>query len=350
MSNKHNLVLYIDRELVEKSRSLGFNLSKTFENHLKYLLTQFSHVDSSNNTRNNRNVGVWWAEPDLNRRPSARQAPGIPSEGLLTRFREFLKVDLRRSDKTAHEHTYYIRKFLRELLKPVESVTVEDVRDYLKNLKISSAQYKNILMALKVFFRDFLKIPEVVASFKFPHQVFKPKQIVSNEQLRQFYGCLETPKEKALFMLYATTGLRREEILSLKPEDIDFDKRMITPNNHEGETKKSWVSFYNKEAELALKEYLLTKKTSRSKRLFPMQRNEVVELWKSAREKTDMDITPQKLRQWFCSEMLNLGVSETYVDAFCGRVPKSVLARHYTDFSPQKLEEIYEKANIKILA
>jgi intergrase/recombinase len=46
--------------------------------------------------------------------------------------------------------------------------------------------------------------------------------------------------------------------------------------------------------------------------------------------------------------MLRLGVSETYIDAFCGRVPKSVLARHYTDFSPQKLEEIYEKANIKI--
>lgn len=143
---------------------------------------------------------------------------------------------------------------------------------------------------------------------------------------------------------------RREETLSLKPENIDFDKRMITPNNHNGETKKSWVSFYNEEAELALKEYLAKKKPSRSERLFPMQRDEVIELWKSAREKTGIDITPQKLRQWFCSEMLRLGVSETYVDAFCGRVPKSVLARHYTDFSPQKLEEIYGKVNIKILA
>jgi integrase len=205
-------------------------------------------------------------------------------------------------------------------------------------------------MALKVFFRDFLKMPEVVASFKFPHQAFKPKQIVSREQARQFYECLETKKEKALFMLYATTGLRRDEILSLKPEDIDFSKRMITPDNHNGETKKSWVSFYNEEAESVLKEYLATKKPSRSDRLFPMQRDEVVELWKSAREKTGIDITPQKLRQWFCSEMLRLGVSETYVDAFCGRVPKSVLARHYTDFSPQKLETIYEKVTIKVLA
>jgi integrase len=220
----------------------------------------------------------------------------------------------------------------------------------LKTLEnFSAATYKNALMALKVFFRDFLELPEVVASFKFPHQVFKPKHIVSKEQLKQFYGYLETPKEKALFMLYATTGLRREEILSLKPEDIDFDKRMITPDNHEGETKKSWVSFYNEEAETVLKEYLATKKHSRSQRLFPMQRDEVVELWKVAREKTGIDIAPQKLRQWFCSEMLSLGVSETYIDAFCGRVPKSVLARHYTDFSPEKLKDIYEKAQFKVL-
>jgi integrase len=125
---------------------------------------------------------------------------------------------------------------------------------------------------------------------------------------------------------------------------------MITPNNHNGETKKSWVSFYNEEAASVLKEYLGTKRSSKSQRLFPMQRDEVVELWKSAREKTGIEITPQKLRQWFCSEMLRLGVSETYVDAFCGRVPKSVLARHYTDFSPQKLETIYEKVTIKVLA
>jgi len=99
---------------------------------------------------------------------------------------------------------------------------------------------------------------------------------------------------------------------------------MITLDNYEGETKKSWVGFYNEEAEQAVQEYLKAKKPSRSQRLFPMQRDEVVELWKSAREKTRVDITPQKLRQWFCSEMLRLAVSETHVDVFCGRVPRSV--------------------------
>jgi Post-segregation antitoxin CcdA len=47
MSNKHNLVLYVDQELAEETRELGFNLSKTVEHHLKHLLTQFSHANSS---------------------------------------------------------------------------------------------------------------------------------------------------------------------------------------------------------------------------------------------------------------------------------------------------------------
>jgi len=282
----------------------------------------------------------------LNRRPLARKAPELPLEDeneLLERFRDFQIVDLRRSKRTAYEKVWFIKRLFKTVNKKPDEFSREDLRCFLKSLEnLSAATYKNALMALKVFFRDFLEMPQVVASFKFPHQVFKPKQIVSKEQLKQFYECLETLKEKALFLLYATTGLRREEILSLKPEDIDLSKRMITPNNHEGETKKSWVSFYNEEAEIVLKEYLTSKKPSRSQRLFPMQRDEVVELWKSAREKTCIDITPQKLRQWFCSEMLRLGVSETYVDAFCGRAPKSVLARHYTDFSPEKLGDLRE--------
>jgi len=39
--------------------------------------------------------------------------------------------------------------------------------------------------------------------------------------------------------------------------------------------------------------------------------------------------------------MLRLGVSETHIDAFMGRLQKSVLAMHYNDFSPEKSREIY---------
>jgi len=48
-------------------------------------------------------------------------------------------------------------------------------------------------------------------------------------------------------------------------------------------------------------------------------------------------------------EMGELGVADRYVDAFCGRVPRSVLARHYTDFSPERLKRVYDKVGLKVL-
>lgn len=295
---------------------------------------------------------LWWAGPDLNWRPLARKAPELPLEDeneLLERFHDFQIVDLRRSKRTAYEKVWFIKKLIKTVGKKSTEISKEDLRDYLRKLDgYSSSYYKNALMALKVFFRDFMGLPDIVESFRFPSQPFKPKHIISKEQLQQFYECLDTSKEKALFMLYATTGLRRDEILSLKLENVDFSKRMVTPSNHTGETKKSWVSFFNYEAEEALKEYLATKKPSKSQRLFPMQREEAIKLWKTVRDKTGLDITPQRLREWFCSEMLSKGVSDSYVDAFCGRTPKSVLARHYTDFSPEKLKGIYDRAGLDI--
>jgi hypothetical protein len=74
MTTKRNLVLYLDKDLVAKSKALGFNLSKTFENHLKHLITQFSTCNSENNISSTSKKGEWWAGPDLNRRPLARKA------------------------------------------------------------------------------------------------------------------------------------------------------------------------------------------------------------------------------------------------------------------------------------
>jgi hypothetical protein len=48
--------------------------------------------------------------------------------------------------------------------------------------------------------------------------------------------------------------------------------------------------------------------------------------------------------------MLRLSGSETYVDAFCGKVPKSVLARNYTDYESEKLKDIYGKTGSELLS
>jgi intergrase/recombinase len=68
----------------------------------------------------------------------------------------------------------------------------------------------------------------------------------------------------------------------------------------------------------------------------------------SASQQSGIRIKPKDLRDWFACEMGRLGVQDRYVDAFQGRVPKTILARHYSDFTPEKPKAIYDSAVLRV--
>ena len=272
--------------------------------------------------------------------------------GLLKDFEEYLKVERQLKDLTVYRHLLEIKRFIQFLGFHPLKATKMDIRRYLKTLINKPAwTYANILKALRIFYREFLGKGEVIEGFKFPSKPFKPPLVPSKEEVRRFYEWLKEPLAKALLLFYATTGLRRGEVARLRVVDIDFKKRMVIPPNDGSRTKKTWVAFFNGETLEALRVYLGPFETlDPQRKLFPVGETYFRKRCKEFYKETGIKITPQVLREFFASEMGRLGVPDRYVDAFCGRVPQSILARHYTDFSPDKLKEIYEKANLRILS
>jgi integrase/recombinase XerD len=270
---------------------------------------------------------------------------------VIKSFEEFCNIDRQLLKSTIVVHRTFVKAFIRNLNKPLEGVTDTDVRDFLSRYKEKSPYtYANALTAMKIFVGDFLKKKNIVESFRFPSIPYKMKKIPSKAELKGFYSKLGTVREKAMFKMFLTTGLRKSELLELKMGDIDFEKRMIRPSKST-RTKTQGLTFYTPEAELGLKRHLSTRKglTPESK-VFDIGRAKLGDTFTRASRDSGIHLTPQMLREWFCSEMLSKGVQEVYVDAFCGRVPRSVLARHYTDFSPERLREIYDRAGLKVLS
>ena len=268
---------------------------------------------------------------------------------VLDNFKEFCKVDLQLKEGTIESLAMYARIFINFLNGDLTDVKVEDIRRFLSNFsEHSPSTYRNVVKALRRFFRDFMGRPDLMQSFRMPPKRFCPKRIPSREDIRAGFGALKTDKQRATYLLYATSGLRTNELTTLRMENIDFDKRMITPNTDGGGTKHAYLTFFNEEADACLRRYL-EKHRPGDGRLFPFSSTSVGRMRDLIKEKTGLHITPRVLRDWFCSEMGELGVADRYVDAFCGRVPRSVLARHYTDFSPERLKRIYDNANLKVL-
>jgi len=267
---------------------------------------------------------------------------------LLDDFENFLTIDRQLKPRTVYRHVLEIKKYLALTKCNPHNSTRNDVREYLMRFKnVPANTYANVLKSLKIFYREYLEMSNVVKSFKFPKKVFRFKTIPRKDDLVRFYNELNKSMAKTMFLMYATTGLRRNEVLNLRLENIHPDIRMITPQATNSTTKHTWISFYNDETEALLNKHL---KQHNNEKAFPVTEVYFRRICARINLRIGSKITPKTLRDWFCCEMGELGVPDRYIDAFCGRVPRSILARHYTDYSPERLKRIYDKANLRVLS
>lgn len=108
---------------------------------------------------------------------------------------------------------------------------------------------------MRVFFREFVE-SNIAEGFKIPRNGKKNNvKLPPKDTLKQHYEEIQSRKYRAYFLIKASSGLRTSELTNLKMDEIDLDKRMLTPN-HNTRTKRSFVSFYNEGAERELEKYL----------------------------------------------------------------------------------------------
>jgi len=244
---------------------------------------------------------------------------------------------------TAETHMYLVGKFLREVEGPINA---DVISDYLLEISEPGTR-KNYLSAFKRFFRDFLKT-SLVDDFKRPTPNENPTPCPSDEAVRAVFYELEYLRDKLLYLLIATSGLRRGEALGLEGKHINFAFRSVIIHKNT-KTKRTGITFYNDEVENLVNQYWNGSKPQDETKFFHNTeiafRKQLHKAWKKA----GLKVTPQMLRVWFCNKMGELGVQDRYIDIFCGRAPKSVLAKHYTSRETQKLKAIYDKAGLKVL-
>lgn len=262
---------------------------------------------------------------------------------FLTEFGQACRIDYRLSDMTIREHMRHVQGLLIFLDKHPTRATRPELRQFL-----TTNPTVNAVKALRVLYGRFLD-SDLAKCFKIPQYVPRVVMVPTKEQLQLTYKNLKTLELKVAFLLMATSGIRRHEAIELTASQIDLEKRMILPNGGQNPTKFQWVAFFNDEAIPPLKQLLFAKSPEPNDRILGLRNDPLKRGFERASATCGFNITPKVLRYWFCNEMGRLGVQDRFIDAFCGRVPKSVLARHYTDYSPDRLKAVYDKAGLKVL-
>ncbi len=260
-------------------------------------------------------------------------------DNAVNNFENFLFLKKNLSESTIKDYLRHLNTLEQTLKKPASNMNERDVERFMLYIKQTKSPktYNNYLCMLKAYFRDFLK-KDFVNDYKHPNTQVQPKILPSKEEIKTYFDALPTLKYKIIFLALASSGLGVSELLTA---DIDRNNHMLIPKGHEDINKRSWISFYNVEAAKLMEQF--------KGNPFESSRNTVAHTFAEIADKTGIKISAQTLRSVFAREMSLRGVPDRYVDAFCGRVPQSVLARHYTEYSPEILRKIYDKAGLLIL-
>ncbi len=267
-------------------------------------------------------------------------------DNSIESFQDFAKNNLKLEEITIKNYCSIILKFLNHSKGIINQNTVKQFFDS----NTSDSSKSNHLKALRKYTRDFLKLGNWIEDFKFETNLkIKIKNIPTDYQLIQFYNLLPNEQTKLIFLFLHNSGLRIGEILKLRVKNVDTISCAIDATNiHEGETKHSWISFITSqtmqffedhiisnfdeddEKHLELLSFLVTKKT-------------VQQSFKDASDQLGFSINPHLLRTVFADRCTKSNIKDKYIDAFCGRISKRILAKHYTAYSEDALYDEYQK-------
>jgi len=239
----------------------------------------------------------------------------------------------------------YAEKLVDHLDDHPLTASKQDLREF-----VTQYDDHNAIKTVRVIYGRYFD-SDIADSFKVQPTPPKPKKVPQKEELQRVYHALDKDTDQVAFLILATSGLRRRELMELTPDDLEPADQAIYPSTEDGQTtKRQWLTHYNDEADARLRDVFSLDSMDADEPLFTCSgRTLTRHIREASNEVESLKITPQVLRIWFCNEMNRLGVADRYIDAFCGRTPKSVLAKHYSDYTPRKLQEVYEDAGISIL-
>lgn len=178
-------------------------------------------------------------------------------QDLLKAFRDFM-AQRRYSASTIKTYTDIILTFMR-FLKPkritddVEGEAERFTTEYILPRKLSFSYQNQFINAFKLLYREVIKRPLLVEKIQRPKREFKLPNVLSKQEVKLLLKVTRNLKHRAMLSLIYACGLRRSELLNLKPQDIDSDRGVLTIRNAKGR-KDRVVPISEKTIEL-LREY-----------------------------------------------------------------------------------------------
>ncbi len=290
----------------------------------------------------------------------------------IKRFKRFLQIEKGLSPNSVYSYTYDLKKFsdfLSKEKKDILTATQDDIMRFLKFEKTkkhnSSRTLARSLAAIRQFY-NFISdtmgnIDNPTIKIETPSVKKTLPDFLSIEEVTELFRSISENdifelRDKTIFELLYSCGLRISEAVELKMSDIDFENRLLKVK---GKGEKERIVPFGDEALRLLKlyntssrPYIIGGRQSEfvfiSKKALKLNRKSVWRLLKGYVDRTRIskNITPHTLRHSYATHLIENGADLRSVQELLGHVDIST-TQIYTHLAQKKLKEIHKKFHPK---
>lgn len=236
-------------------------------------------------------------------------------------------------------------KFINKENYGFQTIDKSILKKYLEYLKNQNISYKTMQNRYSAFisFYDYLIYEE-----KFKHNIVRDfrkryliqykedngvqRKLISVEEMARFIHLIPDLRDKTIVLLFAKTGIRRHELVSLDVDDINWGRMSITlkPTNK----RSNLIVYFDYETALLMRRWLKKREflaDSENKALFVTYTNKKIRLNRSGvgnmfvkwakiaklhdpkSDKLSEYFTPHCCRHWFTTHLRRAGMAREFI-------------------------------------
>lgn len=209
------------------------------------------------------------------------------------------------SEKTIKAYTFHVKKFLE---------SKKSAKDYLVSINNADETKRSAGFAIKFYFKILKKelfLPNVKREKKLP-------VVLSQNEVTRLIQSTKNIKHRLIIQILYSSGLRLNELINLKWQDIDLDRNLIHIKRAKG--KKDRIVMLSKKVKDVLnildqENYVFL--TNRNKKYSSRTIQKIIE---NARIKANIKkrVTPHSLRHSFATHLLENGTDIRYIKELLG--------------------------------
>ena len=150
-----------------------------------------------------------------------------------------LKLELKRyANNTVRIYVSFFEMFINHFAdRDLNTLDESDIRAYLQILiqrKLSNSYINQAINAIKFYYEVVLGMPNRYYDLERPRKESKLPKVISKEEVLCIIESANNLKHRCIVQLLYSAGLRRSELLNLRPEDIDSKRMLIRVEGGKG--------------------------------------------------------------------------------------------------------------------